>query len=483
MRTSIFLFSLVFVFSCETEVKNVDSCGDSLIDPSEQCDGAELGGVTCENLGYYNKLGEVSCRPDCTLDLTACGNRCGDGTVETDHQEQCDGENLNSTSCVSLNFTNGGTLACTADCTFDTSACLTTCGNGNLETGEACDDGNEDPGDGCAADCSLEEGWICEGETISTCRPFCDPGLAYCAGECFDLANDPAHCGTCGHACGGGQLCAGSTCRLPEAAWEDAGSFASFMYNVRTTRYAISECPDGPFLWAIDTTAVPITHLMYKLGVAGEQWGPVDPPLDTGIVESYALDGGLAVACRGGVRVAAYSLGGGDTELAVRWLDTDAGLWKRFGDAALVSQCGGTDYLGMIVDSTDSLHVLSNGSGGCGFSVDYAWWDGSQWQAHPSMTNMPRQLTQNSAGNPSIATYGQTVYLGIAHHLELPILHTAHEVWTWQNDAWTQVGPDLDEGMGLNNGAENMSLAVSAAGRLCAAFVKTMEFVQSARLR
>ncbi|PKN45178.1 MAG: hypothetical protein CVU59_09810, partial [Deltaproteobacteria bacterium HGW-Deltaproteobacteria-17] len=313
MKILSILSSLVFLFSCETEVKHVDSCGDSLIDPGEQCDGAELGGVTCENLGYYNKLGDGSCLSDCTLDLSACGNRCGDGTVETDHQEQCDGENLNSASCVSLNFTNGGVLACTADCTFDTSACLTTCANGNLEPGEACDDGNEEAGDGCAADCSPEEGWICEGETISVCRPFCDPGLVYCAGECFDLANDPAHCGTCARACTGAEVCVGSTCRLSEDPWNDAGSFASFEYNVWATRYAITECPSGPFLYAIDTTATPIAYRMYQLGVDSGQWNTL-PALTTTAVEGYHLDPGLAVTCSGATFIAAYSLGLGSTE-------------------------------------------------------------------------------------------------------------------------------------------------------------------------
>ncbi len=109
-------------------------------------------------------------------------------------------------------------------------------------------------------------------------------------------------------------------------------------------------------------------------------------------------------------------------------------------------------------------------------SVDYAWWDGGQWQAHPSMTNLPRQLTGESGGTPSMAVFGNEVFIGIAEHEGSPDYYMAHEVWTWRNDAWTQVGPDLDAGMGLNNGSEAMSLAISPAGRLCAAFIKTMEF-------
>jgi hypothetical protein len=46
---------------------------------------------------------------------------CGDGTV--DAGEQCDGVSLAGASCAGLGYTRGGTLACSAGCTFDTSGC------------------------------------------------------------------------------------------------------------------------------------------------------------------------------------------------------------------------------------------------------------------------------------------------------------------------------------------------------------------------
>lgn len=39
---------------------------------------------------------------------------------------------------------------------------LTTCGDGQVD--EECDDGDLDDGDGCASDCTVEDGWACEGE-------------------------------------------------------------------------------------------------------------------------------------------------------------------------------------------------------------------------------------------------------------------------------------------------------------------------------
>jgi hypothetical protein len=53
--------------------------------------------------------------------LTPCApTTCGNGTIETG--EDCDGSNLNGSTCQSLGFL-GGTLSCSGACTYDTSAC------------------------------------------------------------------------------------------------------------------------------------------------------------------------------------------------------------------------------------------------------------------------------------------------------------------------------------------------------------------------
>ena len=47
------------------------ACGNGLVDAGEQCDGASLGGFTCESLGYDG--GTLSCDPVmCTLDTSLC---------------------------------------------------------------------------------------------------------------------------------------------------------------------------------------------------------------------------------------------------------------------------------------------------------------------------------------------------------------------------------------------------------------------------
>ncbi len=81
-----------------------ETCGDGILQEGEECDGGDLGGLTCEQEGYLS--GTLSCKSDCTLDLSGC-SKCGDGVVDR-------------------------------------------------EIGESCDDGNRVSGDGCSASCQDE---------------------------------------------------------------------------------------------------------------------------------------------------------------------------------------------------------------------------------------------------------------------------------------------------------------------------------------
>ncbi len=141
MRTIIasgLLVSLFFV-SCKADVKSVGSCGDGVLDPGEQCDGNELSMQDCAELGYYNQLSPLTCKADCTFELTACSGRCGDSLVQTG-EEQCDDDDLNGQTCASQGY-YGGTLACGADCAFDFADCGSAgrCGDGLLQEQEQCD--------------------------------------------------------------------------------------------------------------------------------------------------------------------------------------------------------------------------------------------------------------------------------------------------------------------------------------------------------
>jgi hypothetical protein len=97
-------------------------CGNGTIDAGEQCDGTELGGVDCMAFGYTD--GSLGCNVSCFYDLSgcACGEiTCGNGTIEA--PEQCDGADLGGATCISLGCPGGGTLLCTADCSYNTTMC------------------------------------------------------------------------------------------------------------------------------------------------------------------------------------------------------------------------------------------------------------------------------------------------------------------------------------------------------------------------
>jgi hypothetical protein len=55
---------------CTPAVEGAGFCGNGVVDPGEQCDGDDLGGVSCEGLGFA--AGTVACAPGCRLDTSGC---------------------------------------------------------------------------------------------------------------------------------------------------------------------------------------------------------------------------------------------------------------------------------------------------------------------------------------------------------------------------------------------------------------------------
>jgi hypothetical protein len=75
--------------------------------------------------------------------LDAHRHWCGDGTIDADESEVCDGSDLGDKTCQSFPGFIGGELGCTDKCAFDTSQCTPVpvphCGDGILDPGEQCD--------------------------------------------------------------------------------------------------------------------------------------------------------------------------------------------------------------------------------------------------------------------------------------------------------------------------------------------------------
>ena len=53
---------------CSTTV--VSTCGNNQVDPGELCDGASLNGATCQSLGFFG--GTLACAADCSFNTSAC---------------------------------------------------------------------------------------------------------------------------------------------------------------------------------------------------------------------------------------------------------------------------------------------------------------------------------------------------------------------------------------------------------------------------
>lgn len=222
---------------------SVFNCGDGVLaqypEYSEDCDGSNLQGQTCESLGFEG--GALGCKGDCTFDVSLClGHSCGNGVANL--HEVCDGTDLKFYTCdmVGGGYSNGerffigGSLACTIRCSLNTEGCIVNsrCGDGFRENPEGCDDGplNSDiQPDACRTDCrhahcgdgvidtteACDDGIWNSDQVPDACRPGCrlpgcGDGVADTGEECDDgpynsaLRPDACRPGCLAASCGDG---------------------------------------------------------------------------------------------------------------------------------------------------------------------------------------------------------------------------------------------------------------------------------------
>ena len=168
---------------CKTDPNSVDSCGDDFLDPGEECDGAQMSASDCAELGYYEQVGVLACLPDCTIDRLACAYRCGDNLISANHGEECDGTELGGETCGSKNL-GDGTLACGADCRFDTTNCefQVECGDESVTPPfESCD-GADLNGETCVTQGFVDGTLACSAD----CSTFVTTGCTLCGNGALD---------------------------------------------------------------------------------------------------------------------------------------------------------------------------------------------------------------------------------------------------------------------------------------------------------
>ena len=196
------------------------------------------------------------------------GDACGNG--EIDSGEQCDGDNLGRIGCEREGF-DSGTLSCTAECTFDTSACCNdACGSDgdtqcNGDTIEVCSVG----ANGCLAwsadtDCAATNEYCDETRGDASCLPVCvdqcdTAGASRCDGNIVETCSMRAG-GCLGWVSGDDCMAAGQYC-------DDSGDAAACVCDDECTTDGALQCaPDGDAVevcsmaangcleWDVDTT-------------------------------------------------------------------------------------------------------------------------------------------------------------------------------------------------------------------------------------
>lgn len=201
------------------------TCGDGIIERSEQCDdGNTDSGDGC------SRICQIEANWDCPTEGEACTylGVCGNGILTTN--KVCDDSNTESDDGCSGDCQ---TVEPGYICRVPGKPCAPRCGDGMIIGYETCDDGNADSGDGCSSTCKIEPGFGCTG-TPSTCEPTvcgngdletgegCDDGNALpydgCSPTCqiepkcgtYDAQGNPTSAvGACETSCGDGILLRG----------------------------------------------------------------------------------------------------------------------------------------------------------------------------------------------------------------------------------------------------------------------------------
>ncbi len=194
--------------ACKTDCSGYDTsgcspaetCGDDKVNGADVCDGKDLDGKSCTDFNYSG--GTLACLSNCSdFDLSKCTGKIKCGNDKVDGTDVCDGKDLDGKTCTNFNY-SGGTLACDSDCSkFDLSGCTgkIECGNNKIDGTDACD-GTDLNGKSCE-DFGFYSGTLA---CLNNCSDYDKSGCEECPVACGarECGLDPVcgeSCGTCGN--------------------------------------------------------------------------------------------------------------------------------------------------------------------------------------------------------------------------------------------------------------------------------------------
>lgn len=229
----------------DDDVSTGPVCNDGLLHTSEECEGFDLRGMRCEDLGFDG--GRLACGDGCTFDTSGCSS-CGDDVA--DAAEACDGTDVRGAACSDwLGEGALGEVECASDCR---SLLISDCRDpAPASPLDACDPDASDPCEeglscvttsvgsycleSCASDreCDPEDFCRDQGEGESACAPrptlgdACEAAVGCGDGSACVAAFDSAS--VCAEVCAlGTDACGdGVSCIVPPAAPTEVGDTCS----------------------------------------------------------------------------------------------------------------------------------------------------------------------------------------------------------------------------------------------------------------
>ncbi len=153
-------------------------CGNHIVEAGEACDDGNVITETQEGCVGYGQVC-TSCQSDCSTLLTFKGPYCGDGMVQAANHEQCDDGNTVTETTSSCAAYDKECVTCKADCSGELTLKGPSCGDGVVQSSnEACDDGNT----------VTETDAVCSvyGQTCKTCKSDCSAELILKGPRCGD---------------------------------------------------------------------------------------------------------------------------------------------------------------------------------------------------------------------------------------------------------------------------------------------------------